>query len=51
MIVEKTIRRQVISAEILASLWKTNPIEASAAEVLIKRGIWDLEGQGAHPCE
>lgn len=47
-----TIPRRTIGADLLESIRKTHPLEASIAEVLIERGIWTLEDTaGGARCE
>lgn len=40
------VPRRVITAEQLASIGKTNPIEAALAQNLIERGLWTLKTDG-----
>lgn len=39
------ISHRTVSPDVLTALQKTNPIEAAAAEILIRRGVWSLESQ------
>lgn len=45
MAAEASIPHRTVSPDVLTALRKTNPLEAAAAEILIRRGDWSLEGQ------
>lgn len=40
------VKQRTITPEILNALRRTNPIEAAAAEILIRRGVWGLADEG-----
>lgn len=37
------IPHRIVSADVLAAMRQTNPIEAAACEILIERGNWTLK--------
>ncbi|MDK2974912.1 MAG: hypothetical protein PWP08_1283 [Methanofollis sp.] len=41
--IDASIPHRTVSAEVLAAMRRSNPIEAAAVEILIERGVWTSE--------